>query len=258
MDQRRMYGDLAWTWRIFSAKENYVEEAEDFAALIREHSRLQPQTLLHLGCGAGHLDWTLQKHFAITAVDASPEMLELAQGLNPQVLYQRGDMRSVRLGQQFDAVIVADSIDYMLGEEDLRAAFQTAWVHLRPGGVFCTYAEITREHFQQNETRCSAHSHGHVDLAFFENNYDPDPADTTIQATFIYLIRRDGKLTIETDRHLCGIFAIQTWVELLQKVGFEVTVRELPDRPPMFAGLKTHGEEPEAAPGPVDRDEDGY
>lgn len=56
----------------------------------------------------------------------------------------------MRLGASFDAVIVADAIDYMLTEPDLAAAFATAHAHLRPGGVFCTYAEHTREHFVQN------------------------------------------------------------------------------------------------------------
>jgi len=64
--------------------------------------------------------------------------------LNPEVAYCIGDMRSVRLEKVFDAVMIADSIDYMLTSEDLRAAFETALVHLKPGGVFCTYVEVTR------------------------------------------------------------------------------------------------------------------
>ena len=55
--------------------------------------------------------------------------------------YHLGDVRSFHLDQRFEAVIVADSIDYMLTEEDLRAAFQTTYHHLIPGGVFIAYAE---------------------------------------------------------------------------------------------------------------------
>jgi len=55
-----------------------------------------------------------------------------------------------------------------------------------------------------------------------ENNYDPDPADTSYETTFIYLIRRGGKLEIHSDHHLCGIFPLETWLQLLKQVGFEV------------------------------------
>ncbi len=228
-DRRRMYGDLAWTWPIFSGRDNYVVEAEDFTARIRSYSSIQVETLLHLGCGCGQLDWTLKKHFGVTGVDISPDMLAMARAQNPEVTYHLGDMRTVRLGRIFDAVMVADSIDYMLREQELRAAFETALLHLKPDGVFCTYAEHTCERFNQNDTQCSAHSRGGVDLAFFENSYDPDPTDTTFEYTAVYLIRRDGALQIETDRHLCGLFPLQTWLDLLREVGFQVTLAETPE-----------------------------
>lgn len=136
-DQRRLYSDLAWTWPIISPPEHYIEEAEDFRRTIMAHARIPAATLLDLGCGGGHNDWTLKKHFQVTGVDISPEMLELAARLNPEAEYLQGDMRTVRLGRLFDAVVIADSIDYMLTEVDLRAAFVTAYEHLKPGGVFC-------------------------------------------------------------------------------------------------------------------------
>ena len=78
-DQRRLYGDLAWTWPIISARETYVEEGERFAALIREHSQIEPKTLLKLGCRGGHNDWTLKQLFHLTAADVSEDMLALAK-----------------------------------------------------------------------------------------------------------------------------------------------------------------------------------
>ena len=52
-DQRRLYGDLAWTWPLISAPETYIEESERFAALLREHSPRGVTTVLNLGCGGG-------------------------------------------------------------------------------------------------------------------------------------------------------------------------------------------------------------
>jgi SAM-dependent methyltransferase len=239
-DQRRLHDDLAWTWPIISAKEHYVHEAETFVNVLRTHARREVKTLLHLGCGGGHLDYTLKAHLAITGVDLSEAMLSLARQLNPEVTYLAGDMRAVRLGQTFDAVMAADSIDYVLTEDDLRAAFATAFTHLKPGGAFCAYAEETAGRFQQNRTRCSVRSQGNTEIVLVENAYDPDPADTTYENLFVYLIRRGGRLQVETDRHLGGLFPVATWLRLLGEAGFQVTQLAFDDEEsiPLFVGVK--------------------
>ncbi|MBU0493991.1 MAG: class I SAM-dependent methyltransferase [Chloroflexi bacterium] len=244
-DQRRMYGDLAWTWPIVSRKENYVEEAEAFRDAIREHALIPAQMLLHLGCGGGHLDFTLKRYFTVTAIDVSEDMLALARRLNPEVAYQPGDMRSARFEQPFDAVMAGDSINYMLTQPDLRAAFETAYVCLKPGGVFCTYAEETVERFRQHKTDCFTRAQGDVAITFVYHSYDPDQADTTYESTFVYLIRRGGQLQVETDRHLSGLFPLDTWLRLLRDVGFQVAQLEFDeDNVPMFACVKPFEEVP--------------
>lgn len=238
-DQQRLYSDLAWTWPIISAPENYIREANEFWWTIRAYSRLEAKSLLDLGCGGGHYDFTWKKYFQVTGVDNSEPMLSLARQLNPEVSYCPGDMRTVRLGQTFDAVVIADSINCMLTEDDLLAAFTTAFEHLNPGGVFCTYAEDTPERFLQNRTKFSTHIHDETTLTFIENAYDPDPQDTTYENTFIFLIRRGKQQQIETDRHLGGLFPVKTWIRLLQETGFEVTQKAFTGEGfPMFACLK--------------------
>ena len=242
-DQRRLYGDLAWTWPIISQKEHYIIEAGQFVQAIRQHSRIEAKTLLNLGCGGGHNDWTLKKHFAATGVDISENMLASARELNPEVTYAHGDMRTIRMSHTFDAVIIADSIDYMLTEDDLRAAFATAHAHLNPGGVFCTYAEATRENSPHDKTYSCTGRQGDVEIAFFEHSYDPNPADTIYESVFVYLIRRRGALEIQTDRHTLGVFPEATWERLLREVGFEVhhmlfSEPDLPAPIPFFACVK--------------------
>ena len=243
-EDQRLYSDLAWVWPIISPPEDYIEETEQLCKIIREHSQIEVKTLLDLGCGGGHNDYTLKKHFNVTGVDVSGAMLELARQLNPEVTYSLGDMRTVRLEKTFDTVTILDSINYMLTVDDLRAAFVTAHKHLKPGGVFLTLVETTPERFRQNWTQCTTHSRGDIEITFIENAYDPDPTDTTYEVTFVYLIRRGGRMDIETDRHVCGIFSLEAWHGLLREVGFEVKQMEF--RPPglerecypMLVGIK--------------------
>ena len=243
-DDMRMYGDLARLWPLLSPKEDYVAEGEFIAEAIRENSRNAPRTLLHLGAGAGHNDYTLKKHFDVTGVDLSPEMLDLARGLNPEVEYAEGDMRTVRLGRQFDAVIILDSIAYMLCEDDLRRALETAYEHLEPGGVFLTVVEMEPAAFVQNRTNAWTHARGEISLTFVENYYDPDPSDSTYEAVFVFIIREGGNLRVETDRHICGIFPMETWRGVFDSVGFDIVELEF-NRPgdsgdslPVLVGLK--------------------
>lgn len=221
-DEGRLYGDLAWTWPIISPVEDYIEETELFSKLIREHSKIEVKTLLHLGCGGGHNDYIFKKHFKVTSADISEDMLRLAKKLNPEVNYQYGDMRTIQLEERFDAVTILDSINYIRTVEDLQRTFITTYKHLKPGGVFLTFVEQITGQFKQNNTTCSTHYKGDVEITFIENYYNPDPNDTNYEATFIYLIRVGGKLEVHTDRHLCGIFKLETWLELLKATGFEV------------------------------------
>jgi len=221
-DERRLYGDLAWTWPIISPVEDYIEETELFSKLIKEHSRIEVKTLLHLGCGGGYNDYTFKKYFKVTSLDISEDMLGLAKKLNPEVNYKYGDMRTIRLEEKFDAVTILDSINYIKTVEDLQRTFITAYEHLKPGGVFLTFVEQIAGQFKQNNTTYSTHSKGDVEITFVENDYDADPTDTSYEATFVYLIRVGGKLEIHNDCHLCGIFKLETWLELLKTTGFEV------------------------------------
>lgn len=215
----RAYTDLAWTEPIVAPPEEYVEETNLFSKVIKEHSKIVSRTLLHLGCGAGGNDFTFKKHFKVTGVDISENMLDIARQLNPEVVYYQGDMRSVELGKCFDAVAVPDSIGYMTTTKELKSAIITGQKHLKQGGVLLIVTNI-REEFRENNFVYNG-SKGDVEITVFENNHMPDPTGTTYEATLIYLIRRRGKLEVITDCHKIGIFKLQTWLDLLKGVEFD-------------------------------------
>ncbi len=71
MDRKkeRLYKDMAWIWPVMSPPEDYIEEGEFFSNIAVSNSKIQPKTLLHLGCGGGHIDKTFKQHFDITGID---------------------------------------------------------------------------------------------------------------------------------------------------------------------------------------------
>lgn len=155
-------------------------------------------------------------------MDLSAGMLDHSIKLNPGVEHHIGDMRTVRLGRKFKAVVIHDAISYLLTEEDLKATFTTAATHLEPNGVFVTSPDHFRETFRDPRVDFSTRSDGETELTFIEFGYDPDPNDTTVEAVMFYLVRKGGKLRIEQDRHIMGLFPRQTWLSLMEEAGFLV------------------------------------
>ncbi len=218
-----LYTDLAWLWPLWGdPASGYAEYCKHVTDLIRQYARRPLQSLLDLGCGGGKNVWNLKRDFTVTGLDLSPDMLALARDLNPECEFIQGDLRSSRLNRTFDVVLMDDAIAHMNTKADFEAAFATAHAHLPSGGILIATPDVTVETFQQNKTTTSSAQCDGVEVVFIENVYDPDPTDETFETTLLYLIRRQGRLQIERDRWVLGIYSLDTWKDVLQNLGFEV------------------------------------
>ena len=226
--QHRLYHDLAWLWPAFSPPEEYVDDARHFREALRE--RLGPGRLsaLELGSGGGHTLSHLAADFDLTAVDLSPEMLALSRRLNPDVPHHLGDMRRVRLGESFDAVLIHDAVCYLLTEDDLQATFATAGAHLNPGGILLLMPDYLQESFQGPRVLHWICSQADPGFTVIEYCHDPDPHDTTIESVFFFIIQEEQGLMIEQDRHVTGLFPSGRWLALLDGAGFDAELVSLP------------------------------
>jgi SAM-dependent methyltransferase len=218
----KLYGELAEWWPIFSAPEEYREEAAFFARTLTEAGDPPPERVLELGSGGGNNASHLKASFAMTLVDLSPHMLAVSRALNPECEHLEGDIRSVRLGRTFDAVFVHDAICHMTTEIDLHAVMATAFEHLRPGGVALFAPDFVRETFVPN-TDHGGNDTDRGSVRFLQWTTDPNPHDTTYLVDFAILIRdQEGQTRLVHDRHTYGLFSRAKWRRLLREVGFEL------------------------------------
>ena len=243
MTEPRLYGELADWFHLLTAPEDYAGEAELYRKVLVDSCDEPPRRLLELGSGGGNNAAHLKRHFELTLVDRSPQMLEVSRSLNPECRHLLGDMRDVRLGEEFDAVFVHDAVAYVTSERDLAATVETAAAHLRPGGVVLFVPDFVRERFEPR-TQHGGHDGGERSLRYLEWAWDPDPSDATYVSDFAYLLRDAEDVRCVQDRHLCGLFSRATWLELLERAGLEA--RHLvapPDDEPagaeLFVGKKT-------------------
>ncbi len=221
-----LYDELASWFHLLTPPEDYADEAAYYRdALVGAAGRAA--TLLELGSGGGNNASHLKTHFRCTLTDVAPAMLEESRRINPECEHVVGDMRSLRLGRTFDAVLVHDAVAYLTTEADLRAAVATAFVHCRRGGAALFAPDCTRETFSPR-TEHGGRDAGDRGLRYLEWAWDPDPTDSTYLVEFAYLLREGPDVRAVYDRHVLGLFARATWRKALADAGFE----ERAPRPP--------------------------
>ncbi len=221
--QHDFYSSLARWWPLISPVENYVAEAALLASVLHDAAE-STQTVLELGSGGGHLAYHLADHFDLTLTDLSPDMLALSRSLNPTCTHHHGDMRSLRLTERFDAVIVHDAISYMTTKADLSAVFTTALHHLRPGGQLVLVPDYTAETYQPRADVCGSDNPDGSGARLFEWTWDPDPTDTWIRTEYAFMLRdADGTVINASETHRHGLFPEATWLGLLTEAGYTAT-----------------------------------
>ncbi|MEM9070122.1 MAG: methyltransferase domain-containing protein [Myxococcota bacterium] len=218
-----LYTELTDWYRLLDPLADHATEAELYAA------QLSGETLLELGAGAGHNAFFLKDHFRCCLVDLSDPMLELSRELNPECEHLVGDMRTLRLGRTFDAVVVHDAISYLTTLEDLKKTAATVFAHLKPGGRAIVAPDTTREDFEESSD-LHENDEGNRSLRCLEWFWDPDPSDSTYYAEYAFLLREGSEVRSVHDRHLVGLFSDREWRDVLEGAGFSVsTFKRLAD-----------------------------
>ena len=135
---------------LYAACYDLLYRDKDYAAEARYVDQLvkavvpQARCLLELGCGTGgHAVELARLGHTVHGVDLSAAMVERAGHRRSQagelaarLSFDQGDVREVRVGRVFDAVIsLFHVMSYQVTYADLAAALATARAHLQPGGA---------------------------------------------------------------------------------------------------------------------------
>ena len=129
------YYDLLYKDKNYEAEADYVK-----TKLLQQKQNIK--TILEFGSGTGrHAKLLAKRGFEICGVERSQTMIQKARSemedsgpLSAQ--FKQGDIRSVRIGKKFDAVIALFHVlSYQTSNADALAMFETAAIHLETGGV---------------------------------------------------------------------------------------------------------------------------
>lgn len=129
------YYDALYSDKDYEAECDYIEE------IFNLFSSNKIRHILDLGCGTGgHVFPLIQRGYKVSGVDSSERMLaaarKKAEENNVQVEFVLGDIRSLELDQQYDAIIAMFAVmSYQTTNDDLLATFKTAHQHLHKDGL---------------------------------------------------------------------------------------------------------------------------
>jgi SAM-dependent methyltransferase len=222
-----IYGDLVSWYRLIDPPADHEDEAACYLEALGRATLPPAETLLELGAGAGHNAFFLKQRFRCTLTDVSDEMQALSRELNQDCEHILGDMRTLRLGRLFDAVMIHDAVMYMTTEDDLRAAIETAFAHTRPGGAALFAPDCVRETFREHSNLLGAED-GTRALRGVEWAWDPDPTDDTFVVHYALLLRDEDCVKSVHDRHTEGLYARTVWSRILEDAGYRVEMVRRP------------------------------
>ena len=162
----------------------------------------------------------LKADMALTLVDLEPRMLAESRVLNPECRHVLGDMRTIRLNQRFDAVLLHDAVNYMTSTADLERALRTARAHILPRGQVLALPDDTCESFKP--TTGTGGRDG-VDGRSLRYLLWTSPPDEATYAVDFAIMLRDGSGVVEVlhERHRFGLFSRDAWISAFRAAGLE-------------------------------------
>jgi ubiquinone/menaquinone biosynthesis C-methylase UbiE len=154
-----MFHRLADQYDALTSGKDTRKEVEHLEALARRYARSGGGSWLDVACGTGrHLELLRRRH-EVVGVDRSAAMLRIARRRLPSTRLLRGDMRTLRLDEEFDVVsCLFSAIAHLRSEAELGAAFRTFAAHLKPGGICLVEPWIDPSNFRSGFVQLVGHA----------------------------------------------------------------------------------------------------
>lgn len=207
---------------IYSAMgKDYAAEAYKVHEFVQKYKGTDGNTLLDVACGTGTHAGFLSQYYEVTGTDLNIRMLKVARTKHTEIRFIEGDMRSLNLGQRFDAVTcLFSAIGYMKTKNDLRKAIKSMCQHLLPGGVLLLEPWFSEE--QWNAGRVSINRVEKPEIKIVRMALARKRGRVS-HLEFQYLIGTCRGIEHLTEHLEMGLFDHDEYMEALTRAGLRVT-----------------------------------
>lgn len=219
------YSDFSTVYDVFMDNVPYEEWADGIAKVLSEYG-INDGLVLDLGCGTGTLTELLAgKGYDMIGVDSSEDMLAEAITKKPEnldILYLNQDITDFELYGTVRAVVsTCDSLNYLLEDDELLAAFRLINNYLEPDGVFVfdmnapeKYTDVLADNvFAENRE----------DTSFiWENTFDDETSINEYALTLFILDEESGLYEKSEEFHYQRAYTRDEIKSLLNEAGLEI------------------------------------
>ena len=239
MSKQMLHNQLAKYYdRVYSFKD-YLDEAVRLQNAIIKYSESGGNTLLDVGCGTGlHLKH-LKDDFVCTGIDISKNMLKIARKNAKGVTFKEADMKTLKLGKQFDVIIcLLSSIGYVKTTASLEKTIKNFSMHLKKGGLALIEPSHAKSAYVSGEPRITTYNGKDAKIA--RVNFTKIRQATAVLNMHILISERGKDAKYFLDTHELGLFGINNTLRIMKTAGLKskylknglMTGREL------FVGIK--------------------
>jgi ubiquinone/menaquinone biosynthesis C-methylase UbiE len=239
MTKQLLHGKLARYYdRVYSFKD-YLDEAVRLQNLIIKYSESGGNSLLDVACGTGlHLKH-LKDDFSCTGVDVSKSMLKIARKNAKGVTFKEADMKTLRLGKQFDVIVcLLSSIGYVKTVASLEKTIRNFSRHLKKGGLALIEPSHAKSFYVSGEPRITTYDGKDTKIA--RVNVTRIRQATAVLNMHILIAERGKDAKYFLDRHELGLFGINNTLRIMKAAGLKSKYLKnglMPGRE-LFVGIK--------------------
>lgn len=225
----RLYSDLSKYYDYVISRDDYQGEAQFWLELIENKCVKTQPKFLELASGPGFLLSYISPYVEAFVIDLSPEMLTKCKQFNPNVNAIQGDITQFSLQQDFDFILLHDSIGHLFNVDDIKATFENAYQHLRCGGIFALSPEFDGDSFNKPIVDHRITSLPESDLTVIDYIERHPIHENRLNILTSYYEKDQGVTQIEFDRMELGIFSVEFYKKIMEDVGFNVELYTKPE-----------------------------
>ncbi len=201
-DSQRPYRELSLIYDELVGDTAFECWKDNFEALVTRYC-IHFEVAADVACGTGHAAGYLAGRCAtVYAVDASPEMLEVAESKMraKNIVFLEQSFTELELPEPVDLLTCNfDSLNYLLREEDLREALARFALSLKAGGYCVFDMNTTRELEVEWGTAAFVHRVS-MGMAVWESEWDPDSRTNTLRMTN-FIRSKNGLFRMSEETH---------------------------------------------------------
>jgi SAM-dependent methyltransferase len=239
MTKQLLHNQLAKYYdRVYSFKD-YLDEAVRLQNLIIKYLESGGNSLLDVGCGTGLHLRHLKDDFLCTGVDISKSMLKIARKNAGGVTFKEADMKTLKLGKQFDVIVcLLSSIGYVKTGASLEKTIQNFSSHLKKGGLALIEPSHAKSFYVNGEPRITAYDG--KDAKISRVNVTKIRQVTAVLNMHMLIAERGKDAKYFVDSHELGLFGINNTLRIMKAAGLKSKYLKnglMPGRE-MFVGIK--------------------